>query len=79
MIAATSIGLGLIAVQLRSVLAYTIISTMILLSFGAAVILSSGSAKFSLLIEAILCYNFGIGISLTVMFMLMNRRHEKRG
>jgi hypothetical protein len=78
-IAATSIGLGLIAVQLRSAVAYALISTLILLAFGAAVVTTSGSALFSLLAEAILCYNLGIGASLAVMAMLMARRQTKQG
>lgn len=78
MIAATSIGLGLIAFLLRSPVAYALVSTLILLAFGAASIYC-GHAAFLLLGEAILFYNVGILASLAVLTLSSARRRRMQG
>ncbi len=81
MITATSIALGIIAVQLRSALAYALISTFIFLAFGAAVVMSGGVAKWLLLGQSVLLFNLGIAADVIVMtlFEVVRRRRQARG
>jgi hypothetical protein len=80
-ITATSIALGIIAVQLRSALAYALISTFIFLAFGAAVVMSGGVAKWLLLGQSVLLFNLGIAADVIVMtlFEVVRRRRQARG
>ena len=80
MISATSIALGMIAVQLRSVVAYALISTLIFIAFGAAVLTSGGAAKWLLLLLSVLLFNVGIAAQATVLTpceVLRRRRHAR--
>lgn len=74
MIAATSIALGLIAGALRSVIAYALISCLILAAFAGAVFASGGGALYLLLGVAILAFNSGIGLYLMGVAIVMARR-----
>ncbi|HWU62075.1 MAG TPA: hypothetical protein VN112_08650 [Ensifer sp.] len=79
MISAISIALGLIVVQLRSAVAYAVISTFIFVAFGAAVFASGGMANWLLLLQAVLLYNLGIAaevILLTVLEVVRRRRAQ---
>lgn len=80
MISATSIALGMIAVQLRSALAYALISTFIFLAFGAAVLMSGGVAKWLLLGQSVLLFNLGIAVEVIVLTLFeVFRRRQLRG
>lgn len=80
MISATSIALGMIAVQLRSALAYALISTFIFLAFGAAVFMSGGVAKWLLLGQSVLLFNLGIAVEVIVLTLFeVFRRRQLRG
>ena len=81
MISATSIALGMIAVQLRSVVAYALISTLIFIAFGAAVLTSGGAAKWLLLLLSVLLFNVGIAAEVMVLtlFEVLRRRRHARG
>lgn len=77
MIAATSIALGVIAVQLRSAVAYIFISSFVVVAFGSAVLVSGGAAKWLLLLESVLLFNLGIAaevILLTIIEIARRRR-----
>ena len=78
MIAAISIALGLIAMQLRSALAYALLSFAIFVSFAAASVLSSGDTRWLLLGESVLCFNLGIGLYLMVMTTVEALRRQSR-
>ncbi len=75
MIAATSIAMGLIAVQLRSVAAYTLIAMLIFIAFGAAALVSGG-ARWLLLAEAVLLFNFGIAADVFVLTLIETVRRR---
>lgn len=80
MISATSIALGMIAVQLRSAVAYAVISTLIFIAFGAAVLMSGGAAKWLLLLLSVLLFNVGIAaevIFLTLIEVVRRRRQAR--
>ena len=79
MISATSIALGMIAVQLRSVVAYAVISTLIFIAFGAAVLTSAGAAKWLLLFQSVLLFNVGIAAEVMVLtlFEVVRRRQAR--
>jgi hypothetical protein len=79
-ISATSIALGMIAVQLRSVVAYAVISTFIFAAFGAAVLMSGGMAKWLLLGQSVLLFNLGIAAEVIVLtlFEVFRRRRQAR-
>lgn len=81
MIAATSIALGFVAVQLRSVVAYAIISTIILMTFLAAVIFSGGNAQWLLLGQSVLFFNLGMVLDVVLLTFVetLRRRRQVRG
>ncbi|MCD2175382.1 hypothetical protein [Rhizobium sp. C4] len=80
MISATSIALGMIAVQLRSAVAYAVISTFIFIAFVAAVFMSGGMAQWLLLLQSVLLFNAGIGaeVILLTLFEVFRRRRQAR-
>lgn len=81
MISATSIALGMIAVQLRSAVAYAVISTFIFIAFGAAVFMSGGLAQWLLLLQSVLLFNLGIAAEVVflTLFEVLRRRRQARG
>ncbi len=80
MISATSIALGLIAVQLRSAVAYALISAFIFAAFGAAVLMSGGAAKWLLLVQSVVLFNVGIAAEVFVLTVIESiRRRQARG
>ena len=77
MISVTSIALGIIAVQLRSAVAYALISTFIFVAFGAAVLVSGGAAHWLLLLQSVLLFNLGIAGEVVVLTLLETVRRRR--
>ncbi len=77
MISMTSIALGMIAVQLRSAVAYALISTLICAAFGAAVLVSGSAVHWLLLLQSVLLFNLGIAAEIVVLTVIETARRRR--
>lgn len=78
LIAATSIALGMIVVQLRSAAAYALISIFILAAFAAAALTSGGETRWLLLFLSVLFFNLGMAAEVGLLTLLEAARRGVR-